>query len=85
MKSSAGLSILSAVSEQDPMSLAAAKEIHALGRNPENRLMTFAEQAHGFALLEKSPELETVVIDWLKSHLVAGSAGSLGGRIKGEQ
>jgi hypothetical protein len=58
---------LSAVSDQDPMSLAAAKEIHALARNPANRLMTFADQGHGFGLIERNPALEPVVIEWLKS------------------
>lgn len=65
------LTILSAVSEQDPMSLAAAKEIHALAKNPANRLLPFADQGHGFGLIEKHPELESTVIDWLKVHLAA--------------
>jgi dienelactone hydrolase len=85
VKTSTGLSILSAVSEQDPMSLGAAKEIHALARNPENRLMTFAAQGHGFGLLEKNPELEPIVMGWLRSHLIAGSAGFCGRPTKGEQ
>lgn len=75
LKNSTELRILSAVSEQDPMSLAAAKEIHALAGNPANRLMTFAEHGHGFGLIEKNPELESVVIEWLKWS-VGASPGS---------
>lgn len=70
VKDSPALTILSAVSEQDPMSLAAAKEIHALSKNPANRLLLFPEKGHAFALIEQHPQLESVVIDWLKVHLV---------------
>jgi acetyl esterase/lipase len=71
VKDSPGLAILSAVSEQDPMSLAAAKEIHALSKNPASRLLPFAEQGHGFGLIEKHAELEATIIDWLKVHAMA--------------
>lgn len=69
LKNAPGLAILSAVSEQDPMSLAAAKEIHTLSKNPANRLLPFAGEGHGFGLIEKHPELEPTIIDWLKFHL----------------
>jgi len=69
VKDSPGLTILSVVSEQDPMSLAAAKEIHTLSKNPANRLLSFSEKGHGFGLMEKHPELESTVVDWLKVHL----------------
>jgi dienelactone hydrolase len=67
-----GVAILSAVSERDPMSLAAAKEIHALAKNPASHLITFAEQGHGFGLIEKHPELEVTVVEWLNAHLAGG-------------
>jgi dienelactone hydrolase len=69
VRDSPGLAILSAVSEQDPMSLAAAKEIHALSKNPANRLLPFPEKGHGFGLIEKHPELESTVIEWLEARL----------------
>lgn len=71
LRNSPLLSILSAVSEQDPMSFTAAKEIHALSNNPANRLLSFPEKAHGFGLLEKHPELESTVIEWLEARLGA--------------
>jgi dienelactone hydrolase len=65
------LSILSAVSEQDPMSFTAAKDIHALAKNRANRLFTYTEQAHGFRLLEEHPELESTVVAWIEERLTA--------------
>jgi dienelactone hydrolase len=59
------LAILSAVSEQDPMSFASAKEIHQLSHNAANRLLTYPEQAHGFRLMENHPELAPTAIKWL--------------------
>jgi dienelactone hydrolase len=61
------LAILSAVSEQDPMSFTAAKEIHQLSHNAANRLLTYPEQAHGFRLMENHPELESAVLEWLET------------------
>jgi alpha-beta hydrolase superfamily lysophospholipase len=60
------LAIFSAVSEQDPMSFAAAKEIHQISHNPANRLLSYPEQAHGFRLMENHPELEATLIEWLE-------------------
>jgi len=61
------LAILSAVSEQDPMSFTAAKEIHQISHNAANRLLTYPEQAHGFRLMENHPELESTLIEWLEA------------------
>jgi len=64
------LAIFSAVSEQDPMSFAAAKEIHAISSNPANRLVTLPEHAHGIGLLEKLPRLQRDVIVWLETRFL---------------
>jgi dienelactone hydrolase len=69
LRNSPQLSILSAVSEKDPMSFTAAKEIHELSNNPANRLLSYPEEAHGFALLEKHPELGSTVVEWLEARL----------------
>ncbi len=71
LRNSPDLSILSMVSEQDPMSFSAAKEIHALSQNPANRLKTYAQHAHGYGLLEQHPELMAVVVAWVQSRMAA--------------
>jgi dienelactone hydrolase len=70
LENSTRLAIFSAVSEQDPMSLSSAKEIHSLSKNAANRFLTYPEQAHGFRLIENHPELETTVFDWIKAQLL---------------
>ena len=71
LRNSPRLSLFSIVSEQDPMSLSAAKQMHLLSQNPANRLQTYAPHAHGFGLLEQHPELMTVVLNWVKSRLAS--------------
>jgi dienelactone hydrolase len=63
------LAMFSAVSEQDPMSLDGAKEIHAISHHDANRLLSFPAHAHGIGLLEKYPEVENAAAVWVETQL----------------
>jgi len=69
LEKSPRLAILSMVSERDPMSFTAAKEIQRVSNNPASRLLTYPEHAHGYELVERHPELMSVVVKWVNAQL----------------
>lgn len=71
------LAILSAVSERDAMSFEAAKDIHSLSHHPASRLLTYAEQGHGFGLIEKHPELQQTAVVWVETRLRAAESSDV--------
>lgn len=75
LRNAMDLAIFSAVSEQDPMSFDAAKDIHSLSHHSANHLAIYAEKAHGFALIEQHPELQQSVLTWVQLRLPPNSDG----------
>jgi dienelactone hydrolase len=63
------LSILSAASTMDSMSIAAVTKLKQLSKNPASRLISYPEQAHGIRLFETHPELESIVLHWFETQL----------------
>jgi dienelactone hydrolase len=63
------LSILSAASTKDTMSISAVEKLKRLSKNPDSRLISYPEQAHGIGLFETHPELESIVLHWFQIQL----------------
>ncbi len=63
------LSILSAASTADSMSIAAVTKLKQLSRNPDSRLLAYPEEAHGVRLFKTHPELESTVLHWFEKQL----------------
>jgi predicted acyl esterase len=63
------LSILSAASTKDSMSISAVEKLKRLSKNPDSRLISYPEQGHGIGLIEAHPELESIVLHWFQTQL----------------
>ncbi len=65
----AGLPVFGAASEGDSGAAKGIKEALEASKNPQSRLKIYAGTEHGVPMFAKNPELEPMIVSWLKSQL----------------
>jgi dienelactone hydrolase len=68
------LAVLGAASEGDAGAAKGIKDLVESSKNPRSTLKIYAGSEHGVPMFSKNPELELLIVSWIKARLMAGGA-----------
>lgn len=66
-----GVAIFGAASEGDTTAAQGIRSLLAASKNPRSQLKIYAGTEHGVPMFAKNPELEPMIISWMKAQLMA--------------
>jgi hypothetical protein len=68
------LAIFGAASEDDKAAAAGIKAALQASKNPRSMLKIYAGTEHGVPMFAKNPELEPMIVSWLKAQLLSNAS-----------
>ncbi len=69
-----GVAIFGAASEGDTGAASGIRSLVGASMNPQSKLKIYSGTEHGVPMFAKNPELEPMIVSWLKERLVAKGA-----------
>ena len=64
------VAIFGAASEGDTSAAKGIKELVAASKNPKSTVKIYAGMEHGVPMFAKNPELEPMIVSWLKGQIL---------------
>ena len=68
------LAVFGAASEGDASAAKGIKEAVGASKNPQSRLRIYMGSEHGVPMFPKNPELEPMIVSWMKARLLGQGA-----------